>query len=305
MRDRAKTAGVSCCAAVALAGMFAATPAHGAGGTGTIAGTVRLAGSPPARPPMPVYKHGEVCGHGVTDDRLVVGTGGGVRYVVVTVEGVHGGEKPDPELPLTLDNEGCRFQPHVQVAEVGQWLEIVNSDPVLHNADARLGKDTIFNVGLPPGRHVRRQLLRPGMVTVTCDVWHTWMIAYIAVAENPYHSVTDAYGAYEIHGLPPGRYALRIWHEELGNAEKPAEVHAGRTTAVDFVFPALDTPRAASSMPQTGSSKRSIPTPTESASAGPSNEARSAWTARPMVVTGRRAISRVESPTRRRPTRSP
>ena len=191
------------------------------------------------RAPLPVFKHKELCGDTVTDDRFVVGPGGGVRYVAVTVEGVRGGVVPDRDALLSLDNKGCRFVPHLQVAEVGQWLEISNSDPVVHNADARIGKDTIFNVGLPPDRRVRRQLLRPGIVTVTCDVWHTWMVAYIFVGEHAYHTVTDAYGGYEIRDLPPGEYRLRIWHEELGQQEKPFSVEAAKTTTVDFVFPAL------------------------------------------------------------------
>lgn len=237
MRERSRVLGAAGVAVLALA---LAAPARAASDTGTVAGTVRVEGTPPVRPPLEVYKHKEFCGQNVVDDRLVIGPAGGVRYVVLTVEGVRGGQKPDKDLTLTLDNKGCRFQPHVQVAEVGQWVEILNSDPVVHNADARIGKDTIFNIGLPPDKHIRRQLTRPGIVTITCDVWHTWMIGYIAVAEHPYHTVTDGYGAYEIRDLPPGSYRLRLWHEELGSQEKPFTVEAGQATSVDFSFPALD-----------------------------------------------------------------
>lgn len=211
---------------------------------GSVAGTITLAGAVPERAPLPVFKHQEICGETVTDDRFVVGPGGGVRYVAVTVEGVQGGAAPNGDAALTLDNKGCRFVPHLQVAEVGQWLDISNSDPVIHNADARMGKDTIFNVGLRPDSHVRKQLSRPGIVTVTCDVWHTWMIAYIFVADHPYHTVTDAYGGYEIRDLPPGEYKLRIWHEELGEQEKPLRIEGAKTTKVDFAFPPFDGARA-------------------------------------------------------------
>ena len=60
--------------------------------------------------------------------------------------------RTERDLTLVLDNRACRFDPHVQVAEVGQWLEIRNSDPILHNADARIGQETLFNVALPPAR---------------------------------------------------------------------------------------------------------------------------------------------------------
>jgi hypothetical protein len=224
----------------ALAVLLAAgTPE--AGVLGTLTGTVRLAGPAAQRPPLPVVKHREVCGDGVPDERLVVGPGGGVRYAVVTVEGVRDGKKVERDATLVLDNRACRFDPHVQVAEVGQWLEIVNSDPILHNADARLGQQTLFNVGLMPGRRVRKPLTQPGLIAITCDVRHTWMSAFIAVADHPYHGVTDAYGAYEIRHVPPGTYQVRIWHEELGTREERVSLEAGATALVDVTY-SLPTP---------------------------------------------------------------
>jgi hypothetical protein len=209
-----------------------------AGPTGSVTGTIRLAGTPPVRPPLPVFKHHEVCGDGVVDDRLVVGPGGSVRYAVVSVEGVSGGRKPEPDAVLVLDNRGCRFQPHVQVAEVRQWLEIVNNDPIMHNADARIGQETIFNVALPPDRRVKKPLARSGLVAITCDVRHTWMSAFVAVAEHPYHTVTDAYGSYEIDGLPPGTYRLRVWHEELGTEERPLTIEPDHGVTLDITYAA-------------------------------------------------------------------
>jgi uncharacterized protein (DUF2141 family) len=205
--------------------------------TGVLAGTVTVQGAPPARPPLQVYKNKEVCGD-VPDDGLVVGPGGGLRYALVTVDGVRGGKKPERDATVVLDNRGCRFEPHAQVAEVGQWLLLRNSDPILHNADARIGQETIFNVALPPGRELRKPLVRPGLVAVTCDVRHTWMKAFVAVADNPYHTVTDAYGAYEIRDLPPGSYTVRVWHEELGSQERPVTIAAGGTATVDVAYAA-------------------------------------------------------------------
>jgi hypothetical protein len=206
----------------------------------TLTGTVRLAGAAPSRPPLPVYKRHQVCGESVPDERLVVGAGGGIRYAVVTVEGVRG-RKPERDVTLVLDNRLCRFEPHVQTAEVGQWLELRNSDPILHNADARMGQETLFNVALPPSRQVRKPLVRPGLIKVTCDVRHTWMTAYVAVADHPYHSVTDAEGAYEIRDLPAGSYTVRVWHEELGTQEHRVTIEREKGAILDLAYPA---PRA-------------------------------------------------------------
>jgi hypothetical protein len=78
--------------------------------TGRVTGVVRLVGPPAVRPPLEVFKHHEVCGDSVSDDRLVIGPGGGVRYATVTIEGVRGGKKPERDLTHVLDNRTCRFR---------------------------------------------------------------------------------------------------------------------------------------------------------------------------------------------------
>jgi hypothetical protein len=230
---RTRASRTSCVATVIGATILALVAPAAAGPTGVLTGTVRLTGAAPARAPLPVFKNHEVCGDHVPDERLVVGPGGGVRYAIVTVDGVRGGKAPDRDTAVILDNRECRFQPHVQVAEVGQWLEISNSDPVLHNADARIGNETLFNVAVTPAHRVRKPLARPGLIALTCDVRHTWMSAFIDVTTHPYHTVTDAYGAYEIRDLPPGSYTVRVWHEELGTRTLPVTIEGAKTTVAD------------------------------------------------------------------------
>lgn len=207
---------------------------------GTLSGTVRLSGPPPAPAVQPVFKHPEVCGPSVPDDHLVVGPGGGVRYAVVTLEGVPGGQGGDRDAVVVLNNLACRFDPHVLVAEVGQTLELRNGDPILHNADARIGQETLFNVALTPGRVIRKPLARAGLVKITCDVRHTWMSAFVMVADHRFHTVTDAEGVYELRDVPPGTYTLRTWHETLGTREQQVTVAPGRPATVDVTFPARD-----------------------------------------------------------------
>jgi hypothetical protein len=214
----------------------ATAPAIAAAG-GTVAGTITVEGTPAAPPPLPVFKHKEVCGESVVNERLVVGPGGGLRYAVVTVAGVTGGRAVERDLTHVLDNTACRFVPHVQVAEVGQWLEIRNSDPILHNADAKLEGRTLFNLALPPARRVRKPLAEAGLISFKCNVRHTWMSAYVAVAAHPYHTVTDAYGDYEIGDVPPGTYTLKVWHEQLGVVERPLTVEAAKTATIDVAYP--------------------------------------------------------------------
>ena len=212
---------------------------------GRLTGTVEVAKPfPGSLPPLEVFKSKAVCGDSVPDESLIVSGDGAVRYAIVSLEGITRGQAPEAEAVTVIDNVGCRFVPHVASASVGQWLLFRNSDPILHNADGRMvavdggkvGKSgkTVFNVGLPRGREVRRPLVEPGLIEITCDVRHTWMKAWVFVAPHPYHAVTDAEGAYEIGGVPAGRYTLRVWHERLGEQRKEVAVEAGKTTTVDF-----------------------------------------------------------------------
>lgn len=204
---------------------------------GKIAGVVKAAGASPRQPPHPVFKNKEVCGNQVENESLILGPAGGLRDAVVTLVDVKRGRAVELETANELDNRKCRFAPHVQAASVGQWLELKNTDSILHNDDARLGSRTLFNVGLWPGRHLRKPMAYAGVVRINCDV-HPWMSAYVVVTEHPYHAVTDLYGDYEIEGVPPGDYTLRAWHERLGTLDKQVRVQAGKTTHADLTFDA-------------------------------------------------------------------
>jgi hypothetical protein len=103
--------------------------------SGTIEGFVKVQGEPRDLPAPQVFKFKEVCKN-VPNESLVVGPGRGVRYAVLTLEGITQGKKVERETVNELDNLGCRFVPHVQAASVGQWLVIKNRDPILHAAHA-------------------------------------------------------------------------------------------------------------------------------------------------------------------------
>ena len=202
---------------------------------GTISGFVRIQGTIPKLPPLEILKSKEVCKK-VPNERLVVGRDQGLRYAVVTLEGITRGKAIERKATHELDNLQCRFVPHVQAATVGQFLVIKNGDPILHTAHAYFHDgQPQFNVGLYPGKVSRKPLVSPGIVKILCEV-HPWMTAYIVVTEHPYHAVTDIYGEYEIRDVPPGAYRLRVWHESLGTEEKQVEVRGGATSKVDFPF---------------------------------------------------------------------
>ena len=201
----------------------------------TLRGTVKVEGKVLKPPPLQITKAKEVC-KDVPNEALLVGPYQGLRYAVVTLEGVAKGKAVERETVHELDNLACRFVPHILAASVGQFVVFKNSDPILHTAHAlfRSGQPQ-FNVGLYPGKISRKPLVTPGVVKVVCEV-HPWMSAYIVVSDNPYYAVTDVYGEYLISEIPAGSYRLKVWHETLGTQEKPVEVKAGGSQSVDFTL---------------------------------------------------------------------
>jgi plastocyanin len=200
---------------------------------GGIKGKVKLAGKAPKLPPVNITKFKEFC-QNVPNEALVLSLGQGIRYAVVTLEGIAKGQAVEREAVHEIDNVKCRFLPHVIAASVGQFVLFKNSDPILHTAHAFFPSgQPQFNVGLYPGRVSRKPLLGAGVVKILCEV-HPWMSAYVVVTEHPYHAITDAYGDYDIRDVPPGNYQLKVWQESLGAQEKQVEVKAAGVTQVDF-----------------------------------------------------------------------
>jgi len=200
-----------------------------------IRGTVQVDGKLLKLPPLQITKYKEIC-RDVPNESLIVGPAQGLRYAVVTLEGITKGKAVERETVHELDNIKCRFSPHVQALSVGQFVVIKNSDPILHTAHALFtNEQPQFNVGLYPGRVTRKPLVAAGIVKIRCEV-HPWMAAYIMVTEHPYHAISDIYGEYELTDIPPGAYQLKVWHESLGTQEKHIEVKPAVTQKVDFTF---------------------------------------------------------------------
>jgi plastocyanin len=205
-------------------------------GTGRITGRVILAGHYKNPKPFPVFKNRSFCGARVPNETLLVGRDGGLRNAVVTLHPLDRRAVAQP-MQLTLDNKQCAFAPHVQVAVVGSEVLLKNSDPILHTVHARLGQETLFNVGLPTWRQVTKRLDRPGIIRIDCDVLHTWMNAAIVVTNTPYFALTDVNGNFLVDPpLSAGQYRAEIWHEKLGTKTIGVAVDGNKGISLDVVY---------------------------------------------------------------------
>jgi hypothetical protein len=205
-------------------------------GPGVVTGKVTFEGEPPPRTTVrmdadPNCKPSEAQ---ALSESTIVGPDGGLQNVFIHVkEGLSSDLIYEtPTTPIVLDQEGCRYEPHVFGVFVGQPVEIRNSDPTLHNVHAIPKTNDEFNFGQQPGvPPMTRTFDEPEIgVSFRCDV-HGWMRSYANVVTHPFFAVTKADGTFEIKGLPPGTYTIEAWHERLGAQTQQITVSEGSPSA--------------------------------------------------------------------------
>jgi plastocyanin len=209
---------------------------------GNIAGKITFAGTAP-KPGVVRMDSDPNCvqpGVTATDETVVVGGDGALQNVFVYVkDGLGNLRFPVPAQAVVLDQKGCHYVPHVFGAQVGQAVEIVNSDPTLHNVHAVPMANQEFNTGQPLAgmKHTHQFSTREVMVPFKCDV-HPWMHAWAGVLDHPYYAVTGADGAFSLKGLPPGTYTIEAWHETLGTQTQSVTIGEKESKDVEFSFKA-------------------------------------------------------------------
>jgi plastocyanin len=211
---------------------------------GKVTGTIVLEGAAPAN--QPIKMNSDVnCVKAASgpqeQETFKVGSDGkSLGNVFVYVKDGLGNYVYDaPAGSATIDQKGCRYTPHVFGMRVGQKLEIINSDPTLHNIHATPKDNSEFNTGQPvQGMKTEHTFTKPEvMVPFKCDV-HGWMNAYVGVLDHPYFAVSDASGKFEIPKLPAGTYTIEAWHEKLGAQTQSVTLADSDSKEVTFTFKA-------------------------------------------------------------------
>jgi len=213
---------------------------------GSITGKAMFEGTAPKNEPIKMAAD-PVCvqqNKGVqTQETYMVGSGGELQNVFVYVkDGLGSRTFPVPTEPVTLDQQGCRYHPHVFGIMVGQPLSIVNGDPTLHNIHATPKLNTEFNTGQPiQGMKTSHTFTtKEVMMPFKCDV-HGWMNAYAGILDHPYYAVSGPGGAFEIKNLPPGTYTIEAWHEKGGSQTQMVTVGPKEAKDIAFTFKAAAT----------------------------------------------------------------
>src|SRR5881392_4372858 len=226
---------------VALAGWMR-PPLPAAQGGATISGKVKFTGAKPAMPKIDMSEEpkckAKYTAAPPTEETVVVNPNGTLANVFVYVKsGLPASyTAPVPSGDVTLDQDGCRYHPHVLGILVGQKLAIKNSDRILHNIKAKGVKNRPFNISQPTNMVSERTFTAPEvMVPLECNV-HGWMHAWLAVLPHPFFGVSGADGSFTLKGLQPGTYTIEAWHEKYGTQTASVTVAGSETKTADFSF---------------------------------------------------------------------
>ena len=212
---------------------------------GTITGKIKFTGTAPRGRPIDMSEEAackaKYTANPPVEETVVAGPANALANVFVYVSSglPAGATSPAPTTAVVLDQDGCRYRPHVFGVMVGQPVEIRNSDAVLHNIKAVAKKNRPFNVSQPTaGMKTTRTFTAPEvMVSLECNV-HGWMKAYAGVRPDPFFAVSGNDGSFSITGLPPGTYTIEAWHEKFGTQTATVTIAGTESKTANITFAA-------------------------------------------------------------------
>lgn len=153
---------------------------------------------------------------------------------VVFVARVEGREFQPPEQSAVMEQKNRMFVPHLLPILVGTTVAFSNSDTVRHtvHTDKDSGQQFSFALyDISVAEHVKFD--KVGVTQLLCHV-HSHERSYIVVCQNPYFAVSDEKGNFAIPEVPPGKWRLRLFHEELEPKTIEVVVQPGQETSVTF-----------------------------------------------------------------------
>lgn len=211
-----------------------------------IIGTITLKGTPPPEVPYTPLMEDPTCGPMYkttpTTHFYVVGKNGEFADVIVSLKDADGNDITGKSTgasqpPVVLDQKGCLYTPTILAIQTGQKLVVKNSDPCIHNVHtvSTAGNPEHNDAQMPGGADLTFTFPKPEMfMTFKCDV-HPWMFAWVSIFDNPYFSISDADGKFDIKNVPPGKYTVVADHRKLGKQSQVVEV-GDKDVTVNFTF---------------------------------------------------------------------
>jgi plastocyanin len=142
------------------------------------------------------------------------GAGKPLAGAVVLAESPQARAAVKPAAGLEIAQAGKQFAPQVSIVPVGSAVNFPNRDTVRHHVYS-FSPVKPFEIKLYVGTPASPVVFdKPGIAVLGCNI-HDSMVAWVIVAETPYHGQTGADGRLILPNLPAGGYTLRSWHASL------------------------------------------------------------------------------------------
>src|SRR5437867_225984 len=152
--------------------------------------------------------------------------------VVVYLEAVANspGRVKQAGLPATntvIALQSRQFSPRVRIITEGSSVTFRNEDPFNHNVFSKMNGG--FDTGVYGRGKTRDQTFREvGVYPLYCNI-HPRMTAFVLTLKTPYFAQAGADGRFVLDRVPPGRYAMHVWHDRA--MEKVVDVSVPATGA--------------------------------------------------------------------------
>lgn len=186
--------------------------------------SVGLAAAALAAPPLPALGEG-----GTITGKVEVQPARLQDETVVYLKEVPGTRAPARH---EMDQKGMKFLPMVLAVTVGDTVDFLNHDGVLHNVFSRSHEG--FDLGnFSPLQKRSRTFDAPGVYRIGCR-FHPDMLGWVFVGRTRFAAAVDGKGRYAIRGVPPGSYELAVWNAHLPAARKRVTVAAGQVVEENF-----------------------------------------------------------------------
>ncbi len=205
-------------------------------GKGVITGTVKFTGEEALPMEVPkARKKAKYCKDTEVKHNALAIKDGKVQDVWVGIWNDQVSGDYEAKTTVKIDQKNCVYTPRMNAVMPGQEFEISNSDPEMHNVQAKFGAKQLFNSGQPAKADpIKNSFEEVGVHSLQCSV-HAWMRTFIISTDNPFNAVTGADGSFKIEKVPDGEYTVVAWHSFMGKKEKKVKVVGGEVK-VEFSY---------------------------------------------------------------------
>ena len=149
----------------------------------SVSGTVKFDGTAPKMSKIDMSQ--DAACKGANESESIVVSGGNLANVFVYVKDGLGDRTFDtPTQAATIDQQGCKYHPHVLGVMAGQNVDIKNDDMTTHNIHPTPANNREWNESQPPqAAPIEKNFAREEiMLPVKCNQ-HPWMKMYINVVK--------------------------------------------------------------------------------------------------------------------------